>query len=184
MGESLGLDKVIGSSRITRTSFSVSYQADACAFPAAGFLSIITMTDRRRYDIRITDDFREITALSFSISGQHLAVAEKGPNARVFILTFADNQPMKILNTTEIRTKENGLSAVAVCSKSARLVTIGNDSTPFLILWDLKQPKPAPVGYYRLKSPPNDLCISPDGSFALVCGRSMFKFLDLRVPMS
>jgi hypothetical protein len=91
------LDKIVGTSILTRNNFSVSYPYNACAFPANGFVCIVTLSDKHRRDIQVTSDFRGITALSFSRNGVRLAVAEKGPNARVEILGFSSGSFDKII---------------------------------------------------------------------------------------
>jgi WD40 repeat protein len=173
------LDKIVGTSILTRNNFSVSYPYNACAFPANGFVCIVTLSDKHRRDIQVTSDFRGITALSFSRNGVRLAVAEKGPNARVEILTFSSGSFDKILEKTEIPTRENGFSCIALDGDSRTFVTIGNDPQPFLLLWDLKTPTPSVTGHYRFNSTPYHLCLSPDCNFAFVCGVKLLKFISL-----
>ena len=171
------LDKIVGGSLITLNTFSVNYERDACAFASNSYLSIISLSSAQRRDVKISENFRQITALSFSKSGTHIAVAEKGPDARALILAF-DTTFTKITSRTEIRTKEVGISCIAIDSDAARVVTVGQDAQPFCLLWDLTQPVPVVIGYYRLPCTPSQICLGPNCSYCLIAGNKMLKFLD------
>ncbi|OHT12876.1 hypothetical protein TRFO_17138 [Tritrichomonas foetus] len=174
------IDKIIGSSAIYRNNLSVHYKTGACAFSSHSFFSIVLPKEQQRYDLEVANDCREITALSFSNNGQHLVIGELGPNARLFVVTFSE-QFDKILTKTEVRTKENGFSCVAMNSETGRLISVGNDEQPFLLLWDTTQPRPACIGCYHLPVKPTHLQISSDGNFAFVSGDKMLKFIDLSI---
>lgn len=175
------IEKIIGSSRITRNNLSVHYSTGACAIACDGFLSIVLPKDEKRYDLEVSNDCREITAISFSNNGQHLVIGETGPNARFFVVTFSD-QFDRILTKNETKTKENGFSCLAMNSESGRLITVGNDSQPFFVLWDLTQPRTTCIGCYHLPTIPTHLNISNDSNFAIVTGKGMLKFIDTSIP--
>ena len=171
------IDKIVGSSSLSSNRMTVHYKTCACAFVCHGFFSIVLPKEQRRYDLRICDDCREISALAFSNNGQHLVIGEMGPNARFFIVTFSERYD-RILTKTEMRTKENGFSCVAMNSDTGRVITVGNDTQPFFLLWDTTQPRPTCVGCYHLPVCPTNLQMSIDGSFAFVCGPKMLKFIE------
>ena len=185
------LDKIIGSSAISQNNYSVHYETGACAFSCNGFLSIVLPGNRdeknqsegdedKRYDISVDDNCREITSLSFSNTGEHLVIGEKGPNARFFITTLS-NDFCKITSKIEVKTNENGFSCIAMNSTKNKLVTIGNDPQPFLLLWDTSKPRPESIGYYHLPGIPSHLQISSDGRFAIVGGNKILKFIDINI---
>lgn len=174
------LDKIIGSSPISRSNLSVHYKTGACAFSSHSFFSLVLPKDQKRYDLEVADDCREITSIAFSNGGQHLVIGEIGPNARFFILTFSE-QFDKILTNVETRTKENGFSCLAMSSETGRLITVGNDLQPFFLLWDTNQPRPTCIGCYHLPVIPTNLRISGDGMFAMVSGNKMLKFIDTSI---
>lgn len=179
------LDKIIGSSPITQNTFTCHYNSNSCAFGAHGFISIISASkDTQRHDIPIENNFREVTAISFSETGQHLAVGESGPNARLFVLTFQDSEFDQILSKTVLKTQENGFACIALNSGHGKLITVGNDPQPYLLLWDLTHAQPTCTGYYKLPTVPTNIALSPNCTFVMVSGDKMLKFLDIQVNFS
>ncbi|OHT00959.1 hypothetical protein TRFO_32165 [Tritrichomonas foetus] len=173
------LDIIIGQSPITRNKFSSNYKAQACAFPSGGFLSIVTLKDKARHDIILSETTTEISAISFSKSGNHIAVGESGPSSRVFILSFDDDDFNNIPSKIVVNTKEKGFSCIALDSDNGKLITIGCDQSPFLLLWDLKKMQPTIIGHYRLPTIPTHLSIGEN--IALVSGDKMLKVINLSV---
>lgn len=177
------IDKIIGCSAINRNSISAMYKTGAVAFSAHGFFSIVLPKEKQRFDMMVADNCREITALAFSNTGQHLVIGELGPNARFFVVTFSEKYD-KILTKTEVHTKENGFSCLAMNSDSGIVITVGNDQQPFLLLWDMTQARPACIGYYHLPTKPTNIAFANDCSFAFVSGNQMLKFLDTGISYS
>lgn len=174
------LDKIIGSSTIRVNTFDVHYKTGACAFAAQGYVSIFVPSSKQRFDIKLTENCREITSLAFSSNGYYLAVGEAGPKARFFILSLTDRFD-RVKSQTEVRTMENGFSSIAMNGFLGKLVTVGTDDQPYFLLWDLNQPKPVCFGCYHLPSIPNQVILAPDCSFAVVAGNSMLKLLQTSV---
>ncbi|OHT11515.1 hypothetical protein TRFO_18957 [Tritrichomonas foetus] len=174
------LDKIIGSSPITNSNFDMHHLSGACAFPSHGFLSILLADSHQRSDIKIADDFREISALKFSQTDNQIAVGESGLNARIFILSF-DSTFDKIVSQTVLETKENGFSALAFNSEKGRLISIGTDYQPYLILWDLNHSFPIKIGYYHLKSQPNSVIFNMNCTLAVVSGEGLLRLFKTTV---
>ncbi|EAX90052.1 hypothetical protein TVAG_331900 [Trichomonas vaginalis G3] len=174
------LDKIIGCSSLTKSKLSVHYETGATAFASHGFLSIVVPQKKQRYDFKIADDGREISALCFSVNDSSIVVGELGTNARLFIFTFNDKFDL-IISKQEIKTKENGFSFLALNQKAGKLITVGNDENPFLLLWDLTQPRPACIGYYHLPTVPQHVIFSPDCNFAIVSGDKLLKAVDTSI---
>ena len=174
------LDKIIGCSNLNKAKLSSHYATGACAFASHGFLSIVIPGKKQRFDFKIADDGKEISALTFSTSDNVIAVGELGSNSRLFIFTFSEHFDI-ILSKTEIKTKENGFSYLALNYRAGKLITIGNDSSPFLLLWDLTQPRPVCIGYYHLPLTPEHVIFSPDTNFAIVSGNKLLKVIDTSI---
>jgi WD40 repeat protein len=175
------IDKIVGSSAATRGTLSVHYETGACAFSCDGFFSIVLYKEKRRYDLQVSPDSREITALAFSSNGRHFVVGELGPNARFYILTFSETFD-RIQTKIEVKTKENGFSCLSMSSDKGRLVTVGVDAQPFFLLWDTLQAKPVCIGCYHFPTCPTSVSLSSDGTFALASGDKMLKFIDCDIP--
>ena len=174
------LDKIIGCSNLNKAKLSSHYATGACAFASHGFLSIVIPGKKQRFDFKIAEDGKEISALTFSTSDHTIAVGELGSNSRIFIFTLSETFDI-ILSKTEIKTKENGFSYLALNNRAGKLITIGNDSTPFLLLWDLTQPRPVCIGYYHLPVKPDHAIFSPDTNFAIVSGNKLLKVVDTSI---
>lgn len=174
------LDKIIGCSNLTKSKMSVHYESGATVFASHGFLSIVVPQKKQRYDFKIADDGREISALAFSVNETSVVVGELGTSARLFIFTFNEKFDA-ILSKQEIKTKENGFSCLALNQKAGKLITVGNDENPFLLLWDLTQPRPACIGYYHLPVVPQHVTFSPDCNFAIVSGDKLLKAIDTSI---
>lgn len=181
------LDKIIGSSIVTKNTFTVHYQTGSIAYAAGGFISIIASTfgkkqseEQHRYDYKLANDCREITALSFSTSGQYLAVGETGQNARFFILKFNDPENWASFTKTEYRTKENGIICIAYddFSTKNRLFTVGCDDQPYVLIWDMFSADPKIIGYYKLPTIPLSFSISPTSSFAFAVSSHSLTLLN------
>ncbi len=171
------IDKIISSSPLTGNRMTVNHKTAAFVFVCSEFFSVVLSKEQRRYDLCVCEDCREISALAFSSDGERLVIGEMGPNARLFIVTLSD-QFDRIVSTTDIGTKENGFSCVAIEDTTGRLISIGNDNQSFFLVWDTKLPRPVCVGCYRL--PVMSLCLSfaLDASFVIVSDQKMLKFID------
>lgn len=175
------LDRIIGSSPISHRTFDIHYASGAFAFPSYSLLSIINPHLHQRLDITISQHFREISALSFSPDENQIAIGESGANAFLYLLTF-NNSFTKIISKKIIPTKENGFSCLAFNSKMNRLISIGADEQPFLILWDLSCDHPIKLGYYRLTSRPNEVIFNTNCSLAVVAGKALLKLVQTNFP--
>lgn len=175
------LDRIIGSSPISQNTFDIHYSSGVCAFPSHGYLSIINTRFHQRSDIQISQNFRNISALKFSANESQIAVGESGANSRIFLLFF-NNSFDQVLSKLEIHTKENGFSCLAFDSKKGRLISVGIDPQPFLILWDLTHPNPVKLGYYHLSSIPNKVIFNSDCSLAIVAGDGILKLIQTNFP--
>ena len=101
------LDKIIGCSNLNKAKLSSHYATGACAFASHGFLSIVIPSKKQRFDFKVADDGKEISALTFSTSPTEnvIAVGELGTNSRLFIFTLSEHFDI-IVSKTEIKTKE------------------------------------------------------------------------------
>lgn len=175
------LDKIIGSSPISQNTFDIHYSSSVCAFPSHGYLSIINIHSHQRSDIQISQNFRSISALKFSINENQIAVGESGINSKIFILAF-NNSFDQVISKMEIHTKENGFSCLAYDSKKGKLISVGVDSQPFLILWDLNHPNPIKLGYYHLSTQPSKVLFNSDCSLVIVSGDGILKLIQTNFP--
>lgn len=171
------LDIIIGQSTITRNNFSSNYENQACAFPSGGFLSIISLKGSERHDIILSNTTTTISAISFSKSGNSIAVGESGVSSRVFILTFPNDKYDEVESKIIVNTKEKGFSCLALDYANKRLITVGYGDQPFLLLWDLKKAKPTILGHYCLPTVPTHISIGEN--IALVSGNKMLKVIHL-----
>lgn len=171
------LDKIIGSSPIYPNTFDIHYSSGVCAFPSHGYLSIINIKIHQRFDVQISQNFRNISALKFSSNENQLAVGELGTNSKIIVLTF-NNSFDQVISKLSIDTKENGFSCLAFDSKKGRLISVGADLQPFLILWDLNHPNPIKLGYYHLSVQPNKVIFNSDCSLAVVAGEGVLKLIQ------
>lgn len=177
------LDKIIGCSLLSKSKIDVCYSTGAVVFASHGFFSVVLPLKKQRYDFKLADDGRAIDAISFSKKGDLICVGEHGPNARIFLFRL-DETYENILSRTEIRTQENGFSYVVVDSNRCKVISVGCDDSPFLLLWDITQPKPACIGFFHLPSVPKHVSFSPDSNFAVVCGYKLLKLVDTSVGLS
>lgn len=177
------LSKVIGTGNSKEPCFSTHYPSGATAFACGGVISVIVPKTKSRFEFVVQDDIKEITALSFSQKTAEIVLGERGTNARIFVISLS-NTFNKILSKIEIKTKENGFSHVALSNDSTKLISISNDEKPFLLLWDLTQPKPAVSGYYHLSQIPKHLHVSQDGKLAIVSGQKLLRFINLQPKQS
>lgn len=177
------LDKIIGCSAITPNTLAVHKATGAIAIAAQGCVSIIIPTSGQRFDVKVSDRCHEITALAFSNEGNYLAVGEAGPDARISVLAFSGSFD-RVTSRIEIVTKENGFSALALNAKTGVLVSIGTDTNPMFILWDITQPVAVAIGYYKLPRVPNKVVLTADCSMAIVAGKSLLKFVQAQVERS
>ena len=178
--EKPALDKIIGSSPLSQNNMSVHYKTGVCAFAADGFFSIVIPKEKLRYDHQPSEDSRPICALTFSSTGHHLAIGEKGSNARCFIFSFSEKFD-SITSSIIIKTRENGFSFLALNFEKNRLITVGIEQQPFLLLWDLSKSIPPCIGCYHLSSIPTSVVFSLDCSFAFVSGNHLLKFIQTSV---
>lgn len=179
----VSLDKIVGTSPLHRNIFCMHNESGVCAFASAGFLSIVHPYKRARVDFKISEHGHIIEALSFSAHGRQIAVGEAGPNACIHIIEFNEDFD-KITYNVETKTQENGFSCIAVDSAAGRLVSVGKDEHPLLLLWDITQPRPVVIGHYRLPRVPNQIHLSSDGVNCLVAGRNMLKLVDTSIKPS
>ena len=175
------LDKIIGSSPIFQNTFDIHYTSSVCAFPSHGYLSIINIHSHQRSDIQISQNFRNISAVKFSANENQVAVGESGTNSKIFILVFNSSFD-QVISKLEIFTKENGFSCLAFDSKKGRLISVGVDLQPYLILWDLNHSNPIKLGYYHLSARPNKVIFNSDCSLAIVAGDGILKLIQTNFP--
>lgn len=177
MSSEPSLDIIIGQSTITRNNFSYNYETQSCAFPSGGFLSIISLKGSERNNIIVSN--RSISAISFSRTGNSIAVGESGPSSSVYVLTFTGDKYDNVESKIVINTKEKGFSCLSLDYANKRLITVGKGDQPFLLLWDLKKSNPVILGHYHLPVTPTH--ISMNDNIALVSGNKMLKIIHLAV---
>ncbi|EAY19075.1 hypothetical protein TVAG_189660 [Trichomonas vaginalis G3] len=181
--QNAALDKMIGSSPIDRQKFTMHHGQGVCAFIAGGIVSVVKVNQQQRNDFQISDNTHEIDVIFFSRTGRQLAIGTKGPFAKFYVVTFNENFD-QIVDKIEKKTDENGFSAIDIESESGKLITVGVDLQPFIILWDIKQGKPEAIGRYHIKCVPNHISLSNDGNFAIVSGPSLLRIIDTSVGLS
>ncbi|KAH0787326.1 mitogen-activated protein kinase-binding protein 1 isoform X2 [Histomonas meleagridis] len=172
------LDKIIGTNPIHPNNFDVNFARDACAFVSQCYISIIICETQEKIDIVVDETCREISAISFSQSGSCLAVGEKGTDSRLFLLNFSPNFD-QLISEKIIPTKERGFSCLSYNSEKNKLISVGIDSNPYLIIWDLSLPRPKPIAYYHLRSIPNKVAMTSDCSLAIASGNSYLKIFQI-----
>ena len=173
------LKKFIGTGDTSNSCFSTYYNTGVVGFACGGIFSILNYKKQSRTDFVIQEDLREITALSFAREDEGVILGERGPDARLFVLSFKKNFS-GIISKIEIKTKENGFSHVRILP-NLRLISVSNDPQPFLLVWDMNRATPAVIGYYHLPRIPTDVAISSDGNLAVVTGEKMLKFFNLNL---
>lgn len=174
--DDISLDLIIGSSQITRNNFSSNFNTQSCAFPSGGFLTIISLKGGERNNIVLSDTTTVISALSFSRTGNSIAVGEAGSSSRVFILTFEPDKYDKILSKIIINTEEQGFSCLALDYDKHQLITVGYGEKPILSLWDIRSPTKL-VSQCSLQSVPTNIALGDD--IVLVSGDKMLKIVHL-----
>ncbi|KAH0795823.1 mitogen-activated protein kinase-binding protein 1-like isoform X3 [Histomonas meleagridis] len=179
MEEEPSIATIFGSSVINQKNFTTHFNNNACAFPCGCVVSIIFSSGRKRENFIITDDIKGISSISFSSTGNKLAIGEQGENSRIIILEFPENNYDQILNTTIIDTQESGFSSLCLNSKIGKLISVGSDKTPYLLLWDISLSTTKIIGYLRLPTIPTGVCMSNDGTFCVISGNKLLKFVDL-----
>ena len=174
------LDKIIGFSPITSSNFTMHHEDNVLAFSSGGFVSIVVVEKRQRIDFSIPNNSHDINALAFAPKDRVLAIGTAGPDAKIFILSFSSNYE-QIENKIELKTKENGFSCIAINTESScrKLVSVGSDPKPYILLWDLSLSQPEPIGYYHLPVIPRHISISPTGQIAIVSGPKLLKLIDI-----
>ena len=140
------LDKIVGFSPINNSNFTVHHEDGVIAFASGGFISIVVVEKRQRIDFAIPNNSKDIDALSFAPKERTLAIGTSGPDAKIYVLTFSQNYE-QIENKIELKTKENGFSCIAINTESScqKLVSVGSDPKPYILLWDLTISQPEPI---------------------------------------
>jgi len=177
------LDKIIGSSLLNKNRFCVHYKTGACAFASHGFFSCVIPSKLQRFDFPLSDEGREISSMNFSITDNVLAIGENGSNSKIYIFSMNEKCD-SILQRNEIKTKENGFSCMVLSYSHGKLVTVGIDAEPFLLLWDLSLAKPMCIGYYRLSCIPEHLFLSNDSTYVIVSGNRLLCIVDITIASS
>ena len=178
------LDKIINSAVLLNNQFDIHHETGICAFSSHGYLTLLDPTNHQRNDIRISEDFREISALRFSANGNAIAVGESGFCARVFVLNM-DEDFKKLKSNIFAQTGETKFSNIALDYNNKKLVTVGSDDSPFLVLWSLKnESQPFKIGYIQFNTIPQKIAIDNDSTMLAAVGQSFFEVVHIDIPES